>query len=321
MKMIDAQRVHQLMEYEGLVEALRKAHQGEMPKLSDRIIYQEPNPEGQPDSFILLPAWQPGEGLLCKLVTVFPNNRAKHDVANINSIYTYYHGETGLPEAVIEGESMIFRKTSADSALGASILAREDATALLMIGAGGLAPYMVRAHLSVRPSIRKVMVWNRTIANAENMVEMLGREGIPAELVTDLDDATDRADIVCAATMATEPLVRGKALRPGTHVDLVGSFTPEMRESDDDVLLRGRIFVDHRQTTERSGEFTGPYERGVIRPEDIRGDLFALCQGRVSGRTTDSDITVFKNGGGAHLDYWAARYLVQRMNEQTGYTP
>ena len=321
MHMIDADRVHELMHYEGLVEALREAHLGKMPKMSDRIIYQEQNSSGPPDSFLVLPAWQPGDGLLCKLVTVFPNNRQQHDVPNINSLYTYYNGETGLPEAVIEGESMIFRKTSADSALGASILARKDLRTLLMIGAGGLAPYMVRAHLSVRPSISQVLVWNRTAKNAMLMAERLNEEGINTLVTEDLEDATRRADIISAATMAVEPLVRGRWLREGTHVDLVGSFTPELRESDDDVLKRGRVFVDHRQTTERSGEFLGPFDRGVIRPKDIQGDLFTLCQGNVVGRTSESEITVFKNGGGAHLDYWAARYLVQQIKMQQGGVP
>ena len=161
MRMIDARQVHELLHYDGLVEALRQAHLGEMPKYFDRIIYQEPNPEGHPDSFIVLPAWQPGEGLLCKIVTSFPNNVERHAIPNVNSVYTCIDGKTGVAEAVIDGEAMIFRKTSADSALGASLLAREDVQTLLMIGAGGLAPYMVRAHLSVRPSLSRVMVWNR----------------------------------------------------------------------------------------------------------------------------------------------------------------
>jgi ornithine cyclodeaminase len=140
MRLIDAKQVHELLEYKGLVEAIRQAHLGEMPKMSDRIIYQEPNEQGPPDSFIILPAWQPQEGLLCKLVTSFPGNLQKHGVSNVNSIYAFVNGQTGVTEAVIEGEAMIFRKTSADSALGADILARKDAKTLLMIGAGGPPP-------------------------------------------------------------------------------------------------------------------------------------------------------------------------------------
>ena len=316
MRMIDAEMVHEMHEYGGLVEALRVAHQGAMPKYSDRLIYQEPNAEGHPDAFIVLPAWQPREGLLCKLVTSFPNNMKRYGIANVNSVYAYIDGKTGLTEAVIDGEAMIFRKTSADSALGASILAREDVRSLLMIGAGGLAPYLVRAHLVVRRSIEKVSIWNRSTDKARQLASSLKPEGIAAEAVTDLDGALAEADIVCSATMAESPLIRGELLRPGTHVDLVGSFTPEMRESDDEVLRRARLFVDHRASATHSGEFTGPVERGVVSLADIRGDLFELCQGRVAGRTSADDITMMKNGGGSHLDYFTARYLMQRLGER-----
>jgi ornithine cyclodeaminase len=313
MQLIDAERVHGLLAYEGLVPALREAHLGSMPKHWDRIIYQESNDSGHPDSFIILPAWQPQEGLLCKLVTSFPNNLERHGIANVNSIYAWIDGRTGLTEAVIDGESMIFRKTSADSALGASILARERAKTLLMIGAGGLAPYLVRAHCSVRPSIDEVLIWNRTADKAGKLAASLAGENIAASAVDDLDAAVARADIVSSATMAPDPLIRGECLKPGAHVDLVGSFTPEMRESDDEVLRRCSLFVDHRQTVERSGEFLGPFERGVIGADDIRGDLFELCQGKVPGRTGEDEITLMKNGGGAHLDYFAARYLMEML--------
>lgn len=317
MQMIDAQRVHELLDFPGLVEAIRRAHLGEMPKMSDRIIYQEDNQQGHPDSFIILPAWQPQQGLLCKLVTVFPDNMKKHGVANINSIYAFINGETGVTEAVMDGEAMIFRKTSADSALGASLLARADAKTLLMIGAGGLAPYLVRAHCSVRPSLAEVLVWNRTRGNAEKLVEQLAQQSIRATVVDDLDEAVSRADIISCATMAREPLIKGKCLSPGAHIDLVGSFTPQLRESDDEVMRRCKIYVDHRQTCERSGEFLGPFERGVISMDDVRGDLFELCQGRVQGRVSATEISLMKNGGGSHIDYFVARYLMQQLRQQS----
>lgn len=316
MKLITAEHVHELLDYEGLVEAMRIAHLGGMPKMSDRIIYHEENSGAHPDSVIILPAWEPQEGILCKLVTSFPHNKERYNVSNVNSIYAFTNGETGITEAVIEGESMIFRKTSADSALGSSILSRQDSRMLLMIGSGGLAPYLVRAHLSVRPSIEKIVIWNRTRAAAEKLVETLGLEGIAATVSDDLDASVAQADIISSATMATQPLLKGKQLKAGAHIDLVGSFTPQMREADDDVLRRADIFVDHRQTTTRSGEFLGPFERGVINPEDVRGDLFELCQKKVSGRTSAEQITLMKNGGGSHLDYYVAKYLVDRLADR-----
>jgi ornithine cyclodeaminase len=312
MEMIDARRVHELLDFKGLIAALETAHQGGMPKQSDRLIYQEPNPQGQPDIFIMLPAWQPQEGILAKLVTSFPNNKARHNLPTVNSVYVFINADTGVTEAVIDGESVIFRKTSSDSALGSKLLSRPDAETMLMIGAGGLASYLVEAHLTARPSVKSVMIWNRTAANAAALADKLGERGITARAVDDLDAAVSQADIISSATMAETPHLKGKLLKPGAHVDLVGSFTPEMREADDNVLTRASVFVDHRQTTTRSGEFLGPFERGVIAPDDVRGDLFELCQGKVKGRQSADEITMMKNGGGSHIDYYVAKYLMDR---------
>lgn len=312
MLMIDAARVHQLLDFPGLIAALEEAHMGGMPKQSDRQIYQEANPDGQPDIFIILPAWQPGEGILAKLVTSFPNNKARHGLPTVNSIYAFINGDTGVTEAIIDGEAVIFRKTSSDSALGSKLLSRPDVKTFLMCGAGGLAPYLVEAHLTVRPSIETVLLWNRTKENAERLREKLAEKGIRAEVVTDLEAAIPEADIISSATMASEPHIKGHLLKPGAHLDLVGSFTPAMRESDDEVLTRAKIFVDHRQTTTRSGEFLGPFDRGVITRDDVRADLFELCQKRAEGRTNESDITMMKNGGGSHIDYYVAKYLMDR---------
>ena len=314
MEMISAERVHELLEFDGLIAALELAHEGGMPAASDRLIYEQPNPEGQPDVFIILPAWQPQEGILAKMVTSFPNNKARHGGPTVNSIYMFINAETGVTEAAIEGESMIFRKTSSDSALGSKLLSRPDAENFLMIGAGGLAPYLIRAHLTVRPELKRLTVWNRTPENAKKMAAVLAKEGIDLVVTNDLDAAIEQADIICSATMATSPHIKGALLKAGAHVDLIGSFTPEMREADDDVLRRASIFVDHRQTTKRSGEFLGPFERGVISPDDVRADYFELVQGRHPGRTSDTEITMLKNGGGSHIDYYVAKYLMDRYH-------
>lgn len=314
MELIGAARVHELLAYDGLIEALRQAHLGGMPTMSDRHIYQQPHPDGRPDILILLPAWQADDGILAKVVTSFPRNRELHDRPTVNSLYIFMNGETGAPEAIFDGEAVIFRKTSADSALGCSLLARKDARTLLMVGAGGLAPYLVRAHCSVR-QIERVLVWNRTQAAGQRLAAALSAEGYPAESVADLDAALGEADIVSSATMAESPIIKGRLLKPGAHLDLVGSFTPQMRESDDDVLQRASIFVDHEQTTKRSGDFLDPYARGVITPADVKGDLFALCQGTVAGRRAEDEITMMKNGGGSHIDYFVSRYLVEQLRK------
>lgn len=312
MEVIDADRVHELTDFAGLIAAFETAHRHGMPEKNDRTIYEVPNTDGAADALIILPAWQPQEGILVKLVTSFPNNKARHGTPTVNSTYMFVDGKTGIPQAAIEGEAMIFKKTSCDSALGSKLLSREDAKEFLIIGAGGLAPYLVKAHLTVRPNLKRLKVWNRTRANAEAMSEKLATEGIEIAVMDDLDAAVAEADIITSATMAPTPLLKGALLRPGAHVDLIGSFTPQMREADDDVLRRATIFVDHRQTTERSGEFLGPLERGVITMDDVKADYFELVQGRRSGRQSADEITMLKNGGGSHMDYYAAKYLMDR---------
>ena len=313
MRVIDAAEVHATLDFAGLIEALRRAHLGAMPKHGLRLAFEEANEDAQPDRFIIIPAWEPGEGILAKFTTSFPRNKDLNGLPTVNSVYAFLNGKTGVTEAVIDGEAMIFRKTSSDSALGSKLLSREDAETMVMVGTGSLAPYLVAAHRTARPSIRRVLVWNRTVESADALSAKLRTDGVDATSTRDLSAALEQADIVSSATMATSPIILGAHLKPGAHVDLVGSFTPEMRESDDKVMRRAAIFVDHRQTTERSGEFLGPFERGVISPSDVLGDLFELCQGKVPGRTSDSQITLMKNGGGSHLDYFATRYLMDRL--------
>jgi ornithine cyclodeaminase/alanine dehydrogenase-like protein (mu-crystallin family) len=206
---------------------------------------------------------------------------------------------------------MTLRKTAADSALGATLLARQDAATLLVVGAGVLAPHEIAAHRAVRPSLTTVLVWNRTPARARAVAAATG-----ATAVEDLDAAVATADVISCVTMSTEPLVRGALLRPGAHLDLIGSFTPTMREADDDALRRASVFVDTRVDLRRSGEIQHALASGALAPDGIRGDLFELCSGAVPGRRGAEEITVFKNVGGAHLDLMTARHLLSRLSGQ-----
>ncbi|HWN36794.1 MAG TPA: ornithine cyclodeaminase family protein, partial [Pseudonocardia sp.] len=222
-------------------------------------------------------------------------------------------GADGSVRLVADGAAMTFRKTAADSALGAALLARADAEVLLVVGAGGLAPHVIAAHTGVRPSLRTVLVWNRTPARAAALAARTAVPGVRVEAVSDLDSSVARADIVSSVTMSTEPLVRGELLRPGTHLDLVGSFTPAMREADDEALRRAAVFVDTRTGLERSGEIQHALASGALFPADIRGDLYELCTGQVPGRTGPEEITLYKNLGGAHLDLYTARQLLRSL--------
>jgi ornithine cyclodeaminase len=195
------------------------------------------------------------------------------------------------------------------SALAADYLARSDARTLLVVGAGAQAPWMVAAHRTVRPSLSRVLVWNRTPAGAKALAATLH-----GEAVADLATAVAEADIITCVTASTMPLIEGARLRPGTHVDLVGGYTPAMRESDDTAVRRSRVFVDTRRfTLHEAGDIFQPLRDGVITEADVLADLFQLVRGEVAGRRNAEEITLFKNAGGGHLDLMAARLIAARL--------
>jgi len=303
----DADTVHAHLPYPELVAALRRAHLDPSPEFAAVVTG---DPTGAPNSFLALTAWQPNDMIAAKLVSVFPGNRTR---PSVQGLVVLFDGAEGSVRLVADGAAMTFRKTAADSALGAALLAREDAEVLLVVGAGGLAPHVIAAHIGVRPSLRTVLVWNRTPARAAALAAAVTVPGVHVEAVSDLDESVARADIVSCVTMSTEPLVRGELLRPGTHLDLVGSFTPAMREADDEALRRAAVFVDTRTGLERSGEIQHALASGALSPADIRGDLFQLCAGQVPGRTGPEEITLYKNLGGAHLDLYTARQLLRSL--------
>src|SRR3954451_5334891 len=309
MRFVSAAEVHRLLNWPSLIDALREAHLAQAPRTA-RLLLEEPREAGHPNILLTLPAWQPGEAIGVKLVTSFPDNVAEHGLPTVNAIYALFDGRTGLPRAVIDGEALIFRKTAADSALGTSLLARADIETMLMIGAGALAPYLVAAHRTARPSIQRVTIWNRTAHRAAALAASLREEGVEAIATEHLDAAVSKADLVSCATMSEMPLLKGQCLKRGAHVDLVGSFTPAMREADDEALRRARVFVDSYGILDRSGEFVGPLQRGVIARDHVVADLFELCRRDRRGRSSRSEITLFKNGGGAHLDLFVARHLL-----------
>ncbi|MEZ5824122.1 MAG: ornithine cyclodeaminase family protein [Geminicoccaceae bacterium] len=299
---VDADTLHQNLPFATLIDDLDEAHRDPPPEIG-RVLLEK----GE-QGYLVLPAWQEGKALGTKLVTSFPDNRMSGQ-PTVQGLYVLFDGTNGSPAAVIDGEALTFRKTAADSALGARYLARENARTLLMIGAGSLAPWLVEAHRTVRPSIERVMVWNRTRTAAERLARACG-----GEVVDNLDEAIGLADIVCSATGSRSPLVRGRLLKPGAHVDLVGGFTPEMRESDDDTMRRGSIHVDATwSTVGMAGDLTQPMQSGAIEESAVLGDLFDLATGRIRGRANDREITVFKNGGGAHLDLMTAMSLMRRL--------
>jgi ornithine cyclodeaminase len=261
-----------------------------------------------------MPAWQAGAGGFAgvKVVTVFPDNAA-HEKPSVMGTYLLLAGDTGEPLAALDGVALTLRRTAATSALASRYLSRPDASRLAMIGAGALAPHLIAAHAAVRP-IRDVVIWNRTAEAARRLAATLDRSGLAVTASEDLKAAVGNADIVSAATMTRDPLVRGAQLKPGTHVDLVGAYTPEMREADDDAIRRANVFVDARAGMKESGDIAQPLATGILTETDIAGDLHDLGRGAVPGRRSADEITLFKSVGNAIEDLAAAVAAWRRLN-------
>ncbi|WP_399893056.1 ornithine cyclodeaminase family protein [Streptomyces sp. BBFR51] len=260
-------------------------------------------------TLLLMPAWTEGGFLGVKLVNVFPRNAALGRPA-LSSAYVLADAVTGEHLAVIDGDELTRRRTMATSALAAGYLARPDSGVLLVVGAGHVASLAADAYRSVL-GIHTVLVHSRSEQSAGRLADRLSRQGVDARAVTDLPAAVAEADIVSCATLATEPVIRGDWLRPGTHLDLVGSFRPTMREADDQCVRRGSVFIDTPQAVRESGDLTQPLEHGVLTPADIRGTLSGLCSGTVPGRRSPDEITVFKSVGSALADLTAAAAVYQ----------
>ena len=308
MRLVDAATADRLLDFPALIEALRDGHRARPPDIA-RLLMEQQAAAGGHDGFLAMAAWQPGAAFGVKLASMFVAN-PQHGLPAVASAYVLFDGSNGQPLLCIDATPLTVRKTAADSALAADYLARPDAATLLVVGAGAQARWMVAAFRTVRPSLRRVLIWNRTPARAAALAAGLG-----AEAVTDLPAAVAAADIVSCVTASSDPVVRGAWLRPGTHVDLVGGYTAAMREADDDAVRRSLVFVDTRTLTLRdAGDISQPLAAGVIAEADIRGDLFELVQGSVPGRRDAAEITLFKNAGGGHLDLMAARLIAARLD-------
>jgi ornithine cyclodeaminase len=317
LKFIDADTAARLLDLPSLIEAFRAGHRA-APAAVGHTLLEQSSSSGLADRFLIHTAWQGRSALGAKLVTVFPGN-AETSKPTIASVYVLLDGSDGMPLAVIDATPLTVRKTGADSALAADYLARPNVRTLLMMGAGQQAPFMIAAHRAVRPRLDRILIWNRSEMRASALARMLRSEGLDASVVTDAAAAAGEADIISCATAATSPILRGAWLKPGTHVDLVGAFTPAMRESDDDLMRVARLYVDTRQNTvSHVGDLCGPMASCAITEAHVVGDLYALVRGDVAGRRDDAEITVFKNGGGGHLDLMAARLLYARVAEAAG---
>jgi ornithine cyclodeaminase/alanine dehydrogenase-like protein (mu-crystallin family) len=309
LQLIDAEATRAALSFERLIPCLRDAFAAgcTVPLRSQHAIENNEEPTA---TLLLMPAWTRGGFLGIKIVSVFPGNSARGEPA-VTSLYLLSNAVTGKQLALIDGNELTARRTAAASALAASYLAREDARSLLIVGAGHIAHLLAPAYRAVRP-IESVQVWNVRRENAEKLVKTLRGLGFDASPVDRIEAAVAEVDIVSCATLAQNPLVRGEWLKPGTHLDLIGGFTPEMRETDDVALQRASVFIDTPAALVEAGDLTQAIAAGTFTATRVRGNLEALCRGRIAGRSSRDEITLFKSVGSA-LEDLAAAVLVFRV--------
>lgn len=318
MRIITTADFHDTITVRDMVEQLRQAFRGSFVS-PPRHRHAISRPDNEDAMLLLMPAWtdmdrqghsQSGYiGL--KSITVFPGN-ADAGKPSVMGIYTLLSGRTGEPLAIIDGHELTLWRAAAASALASSYLSRQDSERLLVVGAGAIAPHLVRAHAAVRP-ICNVMIWNRTADAAERLAAQLDRPDFRVSVTDDLEGAARGAHIISCATMSTTPLIEGEWLAAGTHIDLVGGYRPDMREADDETMRRARIFVDTREgALAQAGDIVQPLEAGVIAHGDIAADLHELTQGDKAGRRHYDQITLFKSAGTALEDLAGAILLFER---------
>ncbi|HEY0821983.1 MAG TPA: ornithine cyclodeaminase family protein [Rhizobacter sp.] len=300
MQIFDAAATRAALGFEALVPALRQMFERgcEMPP---RHVHTIPGPAADM-TVLIMPAWQAGRYFGLKTINIAPANAAR-GLPGLHATYLLHDAATGVPLAFIDGSELTACRTAATSALGASFMARPDARRLLVVGAGRVAQHLPAAYRSVLP-IDEVQVWARRPEAAETMAARWRSQGLPAQAAPDLPAAVGWADVVSCATLSTQPLVQGAWLRAGSHLDLIGSFTPAMREADDDCFRGARVAVDDAEAWRKSGELLGPVSRAVLAPQGPT--LTTLCRGEDAGRTSVQERTVFKSVGCALEDLAAA---------------
>ena len=295
MKVISAAELAAIASYADIVEALREGFRADIETPVRH--HHETSPVS---TLLLMPSWSKDwTGL--KTVVVKTDNAARN-LPTVQASYILINNDTGETVAIMDGTELTRRRTAAASALAAGYLARPEASTLVLVGAGALGGHFVRAHAAVRP-IRKVFIYNRSPEKAAALAAELVREGFQASGTGDLEAAVGQADIVSCVTTSTAPVVRGAWLKPGTHVDLAGAFTPTMRETDGEVVARARVFVDTREgALSEAGDLLQARDEGKFDFARVQGDLFDLCRGTVGGRKSPEEITLFKSCGTALED-------------------
>lgn len=311
MKLFSASALARSLPYAALIDAIDGAFKGGVT-VPVRAHHNIPVADGQDSTMLLMPAWSDDGYTGVKTVIVAPEN-ASRSLPTVQATYQLFRRDTGEPLALMDGPELTARRTACASALAARYLAPENASKLLMIGTGVLAQHLPLAHAAVRP-IREVRVWGRNPANAEKIAAALRAAGLAAAAVENLEQNISWADIVSSATLAKQPIIKGEWLRSGQHIDLVGSFRPDMREADDVVLKRSKVYCDTRGgAMKEAGDLCDPLSRGIITEADVLADLFDLASGAHKPTRHPDDITLFKSAGTAIEDLAAAMLAYRHL--------
>jgi ornithine cyclodeaminase/alanine dehydrogenase-like protein (mu-crystallin family) len=316
MLMLDREQVRNRLPWDRLIGAMEDMfRQG---CVSPRRHHHDVVGESGKATVLLMPAWQPDRTLGVKIVNVFPQNRSR-GIPSVFGIYVLFDGTTGEPNAVVDGTELTARRTAAASALASKYLSRPDARCHLMVGTGRLSLNLIEAHRQVRP-IEQVIVWGRNPDKAASIATQAVALGIEARATEDLASAVRQADIVTCATLSPSPLIKGEWLIEGTHVDLVGSFRPDLRESDDEVLRRADIIaVDTRvNALIEAGDIVQALKNNAISTDDISAELADLVNGHHCGRSDPKQITVYKSVGASIEDLAAALLAVETKSPPSG---
>ncbi len=305
---IEADFIEKNTDFPNLINALEVAFSKKSAIVPMRHHHDFPNPPvGKESTLLLMPAWNPGKEAGVKIATVSPAN-GEFGLPAIQGTYIYLDALKGSIKAVLEAKSLTVKRTAAASALASKFLSRPDSKTMLMIGTGALSPNLIKAHASIRP-IEQVYVWGRNFKKAEHICTLLKDEKFDITPVKNIEDKIGQVDIISAATLSSTPLVSGKFLRPGQHLDLVGAYRKDMREADDEAVMKSDVFVDTFEGgLKEGGDIVIPLKNGVLKEEDVKADLFAMAGQKLKGRENDEQITFFKSVGHALEDLTAATY-------------
>ncbi len=305
MQFFDQAAVAHALPYPALIEALAAGLQQAIESPA-RSVY---TPNGDNSAVLIMPAWKAHENMGVKLVSIWPGNSAKGKSA-VSAVYVLISCEDGNPIAVLDGTELTLRRTAAAAALAGRILARKNSQTLAILGTGSLSAPLAVAHASVM-NFKTILIWGRDVKKAQTVVDTLASQGITAQASSDLQATLAQADVVCAASTATAPFIRNDWVKPGTHLGLIGAFTPTMAEAEPTLMPRAQVFADSRDAIlQKGGEVLQAIQQSLIAAGDIQAELAEIAaQPQKAWRSSDAAITVFKSVGFAALDLIAAELV------------